>query len=430
MKLRRTHFWLRSRRTEMDDRPSRELARQWDARDLLGRFRKQFSRPAGQIYLQGGSLGLCSQPAERALLRALADWKGKAHEEAATTAALGEAVGHRIAGLVGAAPEQIALVPSVAAGLQQLLGGLYRRQFHRPQILLDAFSDAASLAALQSHLELRGLDGQRALLIARPNESWLLDEEAIAATLSDPSLQMAFLPVVVRATGQRLNVVRLARIAREAGVLFGLDLSHSFGVIPHQLEEWGADFAVWEHGLFASGGPSAPAGLFLHRRHFARVAQTQSRPDEDAEPNDGAESAASVLRIGAPPLLSLAPLDGSLHLLEEAGPERLRSKSLDLTQFLRCTIEAQIPTLDLLTPRAADQRGGHLALYHPAAEEICRELRRHGVSADHYEPWVISLAPSPLYNSFVECWDAVQILRRVLEAQAEAACPEPRELVS
>lgn len=281
---------------------------------------------------------------------------------------------------------------------------------------------------MQNHLELRGLDGQRELVIAHPNESWLLDEEAIAAALSDPGLQMAFLPVVVRTTGQRLDVVQLARIARQAGVLFGVDLSHSLGVIPHQLEEWEVDFAVWEHGLFAGGGPSAPAGLFLNRRHFARIAQSWS--GEHAEPNDGAESAASVLRIGAPPLLSLAPLDGSLRLLEEADPERLRSKSLDLTQFLRCTIEAQIPTLDLLTPREGDHRGGHLALYHPAAEEICGELRRHGLSADHREASVISLAPSPLYNSFVECWDAVQILRRVLEAHAEAVYAEPPELVS
>ena len=373
---------------------------------------------------------MCSLQAEQALLRALAEWKGKPHEEAATTAALGEAIGRRIAGLLGASPEQIALVPSIAAGLQQLLSALYRRQFHRPHILLDAFSDAASLGAVQNHLELRGLDGQLELVIARPNESWLLDEEAIAAALSDPSLQMAFLPVVVRTTGQRLDVVRLARIARQAGVLFGIDLSHSLGVIPHQLEECEVDFAVWEHGLFAGGGPSAPAGLFLDRRHFARIAQTQSWSSGEAEPNDGSESAASVLRIGAPPLLSLAPLDGSLRLLEEAGPERLRSKSLDLTQFLRSTIEAQIPTLDLLTPREADQRGGHLALYHPAAEEICRELRRHGMSADHSEAWVISLAPSPLYNTFVECWDAVQILRRVLEAHAEAVYAEPPELVS
>lgn len=133
MKLRRTHFWLRSRRIEMQDRPSRELARQWDARDLLGRFRKQFSRPAGQIYLQGGSLGLCSQAAEQALLRALAEWKGKAHEEADTTAALGEAIGLRIAGLLGASPEQIALVPSIAAGLQQLLSALTAGSFIVPK---------------------------------------------------------------------------------------------------------------------------------------------------------------------------------------------------------------------------------------------------------------------------------------------------------
>ena len=137
---------------------------------------------------------------------------------------------------------------------------------------------------------------------------------------------------------------------------------------------------------------------------------------------------ARALHLAPPPILSMAPLDGALRPIEEAGLERLRAKSIDLTHFLRSAIETEIPTLDFVTPREAARRGGHIALLHAAACEICEELRRNGVSADFRAPDMICLAPSPLYNSFVECWDAVQILRRVLELKAHA--PPATQLVS
>ncbi len=366
----------------MHDRPSRELARQWDGRDPLARFRKQFSRPAGQIYLQGGSLGLCSQEAERALLRALADWKSKAHEGTPGWAATGEDLGRRVAGLLGATPEEVALTSSSALGLQHLLATLYRRQFHRPRILLDAFCPPALRGMLHGHLLLRGVEAARELRIFQPNESWLLDEGALEAALADPMLQLVFLPTVVRATGQRLDVAGLARAARSAGVLFGLDLSGSLGVLPHALDEWEVDFAIWDHRHFVNGGPGAAAGIYLNRRHLGQPEEV-SWSDDAAVPNESAASgAAAALHLEPAPLFGLAPLEGSLRLLEEAGVERLRAKSLDLTQFLRCTIESEIPTLDLLTPREPETRGGHLALFHPAAAEICGSLRALGVSAD------------------------------------------------
>ena len=139
---------------------------------------------------------------------------------------------------------------------------------------------------------------------------------------------------------------------------------------------------------------------------------------------------AAALQLGPAPIFGLAPLDGALRSLEDAGLERLRAKSLDLTHFLRCALESEIPTLDCVTPRAAVRRGAHLVLVHPAAREICTALRAQGVSADFREPDLICFAPAPLYNSFVECWDAVQILRRIVDQQAELSLATTDELVS
>lgn len=427
----------------MHDRASRELARQWDPRDPLARFRKQFHRPAGQIYLDGNSLGLCSQEAERALLRELAAWKMKASEGwnggEESWRSIGERLAARIAPLVGAAADEVAIAGSSAVNLHQLVATIYRRQFHRPRILIDGFSSASDRAVLRSQLESRGLDPQSQLRVLQPNDDRLLEEGGIEAALADPTVQMALLPTVVGATGQLLDVARICRAARRSGVVLGLDLSHSLGVMPHALDQWEADFAIWGHHYFTHAGPGAAAGFYLNRRHFNEAggikpglgAGGQEREDWDDlfSERSGGGGAAS-LQISSSSILSLAPLGGALRLIEDAGLERLRAKSLDLTQFLRCAIEGEIPTLDIVTPKESARRGGHLALLHPAAREICEQLRLHGVSAGFRRPDLICLAPAPLHTSFVECWDAVQILRRIVESKVDAACASVPELVS
>ncbi len=425
----------------MQDRPTRELARQWDARDPLNRFRKLFPRPAGQIYLDGDSLGLCSQEAERALLRALNEWKTKANESWTAPGGwldLTDRLAGRVAALLGAAPDQVVIGNTTAANLHQLLATIYRRQFHRPNILIDGYASVSDRAVFWSHLELRGLDPQRQLLALPAKSDRLFDEARIEEAMTDPTLQMAVFPSVVWTTGQLLDVERICRAARRHGVLIGLDLSHSLGIMPHTLDEWDADFAFWSHSGFTAAGPGALAGLYLNRRHFESAAHAglDSRPGRNGEEgNDDAQETrrlrgAAALQLGPAPILSLAPLDGALRPIEEAGLARIRAKSLDLTHFLRCAIEVEIPALQFVSPHAPECRGGHVVLQHDRAKEICRELRAHGLSAGQRGPDLLCLAPAPLCNSFVECWDAVQILRRILEQQTGAEFAAAGELVS
>jgi kynureninase len=399
----------------MDDRASRELARQWDARDPLARFRKQFYRPADQIYLDGDSLGLCSQEAERSLLRMLGDWKrnGSASwgEGASPWSGWSGRLAARVARFVGAQPEEITIANSHAVNLQQLLARLYRRQFHRPSILVDSLCPASDREAIHAHLELRGLGAETQLIAVGATDGKLLDEEKLETALADPSVQLALLPMVVGATGQLLDVARFCRMARRCGVVIGLDLSHSLGVIPHAVAEWDADFALWDHGKFGNAGPGAAAGFYLNRRH--------SRDDANGAAGGRKDESA---------ILGMAALDGALRVLEEAGIERMRAKSLDLTHFLRRAIEGEIPSLRFASPREPERRGGSLAVLHAEAENICQRLRENGVTAGFRAPDIICLAPSPLYNSFVECWDAVQILRRVVET-TPAARSQTQQLV-
>jgi kynureninase len=125
---------------------------------------------------------------------------------------------------------------------------------------------------------------------------------------------------------------------------------------------------------------------------------------------------AGALQIGTPNILSMAPLLGALELHAEAGMERLRQKSLQLTRFL-----LQLVAVDLLplgvqvaTPDEDARRGGHVTLRHPEAAQVCRALRRGGVIPDFRPPDLIRLAPVPLYTRYIDCYEAIAHLREIL----------------
>ena len=424
---------------------SREQARQLDSRDLLARFRKRFYRPSGQIYLGGTSLGLLSREAEQALLRVLNEWKTRAIggwlEGESPWFSMADALAARVAKLVGAQPDEVTIANATTVNLHQLLATLYRPQFARPRALIDALSFSSDRYALRSHLRLRGLDPDANLSVVEANGAGLLEESRIEEALADPSVQLAVLPSVVYTSGQLLDASRLCRAARSHGVVIGLDLSHSIGLLPHALDEWDADFAFWGHHKYINAGPGAIGGLYLNRRNFGSDDAVEAgmggwwsgRKERMVDMMDEfTRGGAATLQIGIPPVLSMAPLEGALGAVEEAGLNRIRTKSLALTEFLREAIELELPNagFTFATPLEPERRGGHLALLHGAAREVCQSLRRSGVVPDFRPPDLIRLAPVPLYTSFTECWDAVQILKRIMSYRSYEQTPAVRELVT
>lgn len=409
--------------------PSRHLAQRLDEADALARFRARFFTPEGKIYLDGNSLGLLSRDAQRTLLAVLEKWKtggiGGWLEGDTPWFTLAEMLAARVAKLVGAEADEVAIANSMTINLHQLLATLYQPHDERTKVLIDAHSFPTDRYALRSHLRLRGLDPDEHIVIVPAGDSRFLEEAAIEDALAHPKLQMALFPSVVYTTGQLLDLERLCRAARAHGVIIGIDMSHSVGVMPHALDAWGADFAGWGHYKWLNAGPGAVAGLYLNRRHFAGNGMVDAglagwwsvhkesmfEMSDEFFPGMGA----SALQIGTPAVLSMAPIDGALLPLEEAGVETIRAKSVAMTEFIIKTADAELAELgfEVGTPREAARRGGHVSLRHEDAQPISLALRARGVVPDFRKPDVLRFAPSPLYNTFTECWDALQILKEI-----------------
>src|SRR5207253_97091 len=123
---------------------------------------------------------------------------------------------------------------------------------------------------------------------------------------------------------------------------------------------------------------------------------------------------------------------GSLEVIEAAGMERIRTKSLKLTSYLMSLADAYLSEygFQVVNPRPAERRGGHVALTHPEAVRICKALKEAMVIPDLRPPNVVRFAPVALYTSFQDCFDAVQRLRSIMQTRSYLDCPSERELVS
>jgi kynureninase len=414
-----------------------------DRADPLARFRSEFFLPPGQIYLDGNSLGLLSRRAEAALQRAVEAWRtlginGWSDAEPRWLT-LAESIAGQLAPLVGAQPETLCLTGQTTLNLHQLLATLFDPAHPTRRVIVgDALNFASDTYALQSHLRLRGLDPAAHLRLIPSHDGRSLALADIVAAISAPDVQLLVLPAVQFNSGQLVDLATITRAAHERGVLVGFDCSHSIGAVPHSFDADAVDFAFWCNYKWLNAGPGAVGGLYLNRRHFDRAPGlagwwgVRSERRFLMSPQHERAIGAGALQIGTPHILSLAPLLGSLELITSAGGvAALRQKSLALTEVLLECIDRELTPhgFSVATPRAADARGGHVAIAHPDAWRYSQALKDAGVVPDFRYPDIIRLAPSPLYTRFADCAEAIARLRHIVATRAHENQSHDRALV-
>lgn len=377
-------------------------------------WRSSFLLPAG-VYLDGNSLGPASLASQAAIERRMRQWHHHGVAAWDDWFGLSERLRPALARLVGAHPDEVIASGGITVNLHALLAGLYRPEGRRRAIVALAHEFPSDLYALRSWTERHGAELR---LIESDGET--IDEARIEAALDD-TVALVWLPVVTYRAGQRLDVARLTRAAHAAGALLGLDAAHSIGAVPHALHDDGVDAAVWCSYKYLNGGPGAPGGLFLHRRHHAVAPglpgwwghdkATQFDMRSEFVPAEGA----AAWQIGTPSVLALAGLEGALAIFEEIGIEAVRTRSLELTRHLIGLVDRELPDVEVATPREEERRGGHVALRHPWARTLSQALRAEGVTPDHRPPDLLRLSPVALYNDEDDLDRAVRIVRDLLD---------------
>ena len=405
--------------------PSLTYARERDRHDPLRQFRRRFTLPRGRIYMDGNSLGAPPHEAVREVHRALRDWQRLGIDGWLSAAepwfGWAEQIGRRQAPLVGAEPDEVVVTGGTTINLHQLVATFYHPRAGRTKILTDALNFPSDRYALEAQIALRGRDPREHLIAVASEDGHTIAEAALERAMT-ADVALVMLPSVLYRSGQLLDMQRLTRSAHERGIEIGFDLSHSAGCVPHALHAWDVDFAFWCNYKYLNAGPGSLASLFVHRRHFGRRpalagwwgSDKARQFDMDSEFTPAA--GAGAWQIGTPGILSLAAASGALDVTLDAGIERIRDRSLALTGYLMFLADRQLTPYEfqIATPREPERRGGHVALTHPAAVQICKALKARGVVPDFRPPNVIRLAPVALYTTWEEIWRTVRHLRQIV----------------
>lgn len=416
-----------------------EFARQRDRADALREFRQRFALPCAKdgtelIYLAGHSLGALPLAARTVVNEELDDWARLAvlgHEGARRPwIPYHENVAAGLQYLTGARPDEVIAMNSLTVNLHLMMASFYRPAGSRTKVLIETGAFSSDRHAVESQIAWHGLDPAQTLIELAPDAGAdLLPEEKIERLLEQSGQEIALVlwPGVQFRTGQAFDLRRLTRAAHRAGCLIGFDLAHSIGNLPLALHDDDVDFAVWCSYKYLNAGPGAIGGAFIHERHVnsrPRLAgwwgheiatRFQMKPGFRPEPG------AAGWAVSNPPVLATAPLVASLEMFREAGMERLREKSIQLTTYLVWLLDRLAPEVQLISPRDPAARGSQLSLRVPGAgrgKRVFEWLCANDVVCDWREPDVIRAAPVPLYNTFE---DVFRFAERLSAALREVA---------
>jgi len=424
--------------------PYRNFAEQLDQEDMLKQFRKNFHIPENTLYMDGNSLGLFSKAAEESVLRVLKEWK-----DYAIGGWMGgdkpwffqpEKIGYKCASIVGAEPEEVIMTGSTTLNIHSLISTFYQPRGNRTKIIADELNFPSDIYALKGQIQSKGLDPEKELILMKSPDGRCLDENAIASAMTDETA-LVFLPSVLFRSGQLLDMPFLIREAHKKGICIGFDCCHSAGVVPHRFSEWDLDFAVWCSYKYMNGGPGSPGFLYVNKKHFNKTPVLAGwygcKKDRqfDMSIEFDHSKCAGGWQISTQGMLSAAPVESSLDLILEAGIGPIREKSKKMTSYLAYLVDVYLSEspyhFKIGTPLDPEKRSGHIALEHETeAVRIGKALLANHVVPDFRPPNIIRIAPVPLYNTYLEVFEVVQILKRIMDTKEYENYSKKRGTVS
>lgn len=413
--------WLASycrRTTEL----TREEAEALDRADELAAFRGRFVHPDGVIYLDGNSLGLLPKATPARVAQVIEQEWGQSLIRSWTDHGwidLQFRVGDKIAQLIGAAPGTTVVADSTSVNLFKLLAAALDQRPGRMVILTEEGNFPTDLYIAQGLVA----------LLQRGHELRAVPAAHLAQAL-DSQVAVLMLTHVNYRSGAMHNMASLTRAAHAAGALVLWDLSHSVGVVPLRLAADEADMAVGCGYKYLNGGPGAPAFLYVGQHMQTDLRLPLTGWLGHAEPfafESSYRPATGIARavVGTPPILSLAALEVGIDIGLEAPIHAIRTKSLKLADLFMALMK-QEAGFTALTPTEPALRGSQVSFAHPEGYAIMQALIARGVIGDFRAPDILRFGFTPLYTSFADIYDAVEILRAVL-ASGEWDRPELKQ---
>lgn len=416
---------------------SEDFAREMDENDPLKSFRSRFYFPKVDgreaIYFCGNSLGLQPIATKDYIQKELDNWAdmavdGHFHGEDAWYH-IRKKSKPALAEIVGAHEHEVVAMNNLSSNLHFLMVSFYQPTKDRFKIITEAGAFPSDMYMLETQVKFHGLDPDQTILELKPREGeYTLRTDDIVKTITENQDQLALVMMsgLQYYTGQVFDMKSITASAQAAGAKVGFDLAHAAGNVPLQLHDWGVDFATWCSYKYMNSGPGNISGIFVHERHaespdlprfagwWGHDEAERFKMEKGFKPMFGADG----WQLANSNVLALAAHQASLDIFQEAGMESLRAKSELLTgylEFLLQEINGERGVIEIITPKNTNERGCQLSLLvKKGGKAVFDELYKNAIVGDWRHPNVIRIAPTPLYNSFVDIYRFAKILEQSL----------------
>ncbi len=392
-----------------------------DQGDVLAGVRKKFAFPgSGSIHFDANSMGAMPAEVPDRVSRVLADgWRDLGRRSWGSEPWLDRprTLGAAIAPILGARPDDVVVCDNTTINLFKCLGYAWKIRGSGHVILTETHNFPTDLHVAQGYVRLLSDLGVEVEIRLAETRQQLLD-------MLDRDVAILYLTQTDYRSSARWNMADVNACARAVDALTLWDLSHSAGAVGIDLTGSGSDFAVGCGYKYLCGGPGGPAFLYVSARHQGAAWPViagwmgHARWDEFLPDFEPAEGAGRHL-TGTPAVVANEIFSAAADIWCGLDPRTVAAKHESLTETLIALLDQECERLgvEINSPRAYEERGGHVSFSHQGAGSVCEALAHHGLVSSFRYPDSIRLGMSPLYHSHEDVWNAVQIIRNVLETE-------------
>jgi selenocysteine lyase/cysteine desulfurase len=355
------------------------------------------------VYLNTATMGVGCAAAQEALSAAVEQWtRGRFDWTDAERA--GEDARRLFAAMIGAGPDEIAIVPAASTAAGLVAANL--PPAHQGENVVVAAHEFSSNYFPWVQLKDRGYTVRT---IAPPDRA--LSEECFSEA-ADGGTRLIAVSAVQSSDGYRADLAAISRIAARSGAWLFVDASQAAGALPLDVVRDGVDFLVAVSYKFLSG-PRGIGYLFVRRALLDRLQPLTPGWKAAREPMESfygpsmeLSSTASKLDTSLVWFAAVAEL-ATRRMFEQVGLQAIFDRNASLTRRLHAAIEQAFPKYRLFPEPHRSQ-----IVSIPVADSAAamRRLRESGVVAS-MRAGRIRLS-SHFYNREEEIDKAVALLAR------------------
>ncbi len=277
-----------------------------------------------------------------------------------------ETARNSFAGLVGGAPDDVAVTTSLSAGVSALASAVDFSK--RPKVVITDY-EFPTIGQIWHAQELRGAE----VHVVPPEQ---------AAEAIDERTAVVSITAVCYRNGARLPVEEIAQIARERGALVVLDAYQAIGTYPLDVRELGVD--VLAAGVLKYLLGSAGLGFMWTRPGLSEQllpTQTGWFADKNIFEMDISDYSPSPtarrFQSGTPPVPAIYAGIAGIELMKEIGVAETRAHVTALNERLIAGVDELGGTV--VTPRDPEQRGALVCIRSTDAPALVAALEGDGI---------------------------------------------------